>query len=201
MPRKILKRWLPDHRTIREHKHLQRFGTRLHDPNLWHLNRRSVPGAVSTGLFVAFIPTPFQMAIAAFFAILFRVNLPISVALVWVTNPLTMPPVFYFCYRLGAWLLDKPVHRIDFSNPSLTWLLTEMKMIWAPVLLGCLVTGAVAAILGNLFIRSFWRLHVNLSWRARQRRELARRRKNARQQEAGQKSGQDSGKNPEHDPR
>lgn len=179
MPRKLLKRFLPDHRTIKEHKHLQRFGTRLHDPNLWHLNRRSVPGAFSVGLFVAFIPTPFQMVISAALAILLRVNVPISVALVWVTNPITMPPVFYFCYKVGAWLLDKPVHRIDFSNPSLTWLVIEMKAIWAPFLLGCLIAGAFAAILGNLFIRAFWRLHVTRSWRVRQARERARRNEEA----------------------
>jgi uncharacterized protein (DUF2062 family) len=181
MPRKLLKRWLPDHRTFREHKHLKRFGSRLQDPNLWHINRKSVPGAVSAGLFAAFIPTPFQMVIAAALAILFRVNLPIAAALVWITNPITMPPVFFFCYRIGAWLLDRPVHRIDFSDPSITWLLTEMKAIWAPFLLGCMITAVGAAILGNLFVRAFWRIHVNMSWRAR-------RQKQSRQQEVGQKS-------------
>jgi uncharacterized protein (DUF2062 family) len=175
MPRKLFKRWLPDHRTFRDHKHLKRFGPRLHEPNLWHLNRRSVPGAFSVGLFVAFLPTPFQMAISAALAILFRVNLPISVALVWLTNPFTMTPVFYFCYKLGAWLLGRPVHRIDISEPSLTWLLMEMKTIGAPFLLGSLVTGTVAAILGNVFIRVFWRLHVSWGWRARRQRKLARR--------------------------
>ena len=36
---------MPDHKLIREHKHLRIFGSMLHDPNLFHLNRRSVAGA------------------------------------------------------------------------------------------------------------------------------------------------------------
>lgn len=167
MAKKLLKRWLPDHNTIRKHPHLQRFGTRLHDPNLWHLSRRSVPGAVSIGLFVAVVPLPFQMAIAAALAMIMRVNLPIAVVLTWVTNPFTTPAILYFSYRLGAWLLGQPVHRISFSEPSVDWLLGELGAIWAPLLLGTLVCGIVAAVLGNLFVRSFWRFHVVKSWQAR----------------------------------
>jgi len=176
MAKRLIKRWLPDHQKFREHQHLKRFGARLQDPNLWHLSRRSVPGAVSIGLFVAFIPVPFQMVIAAALAIAARVNLPISVALVWVSNPVTMPPLFYFAYRLGARLLGEPVHRVHIE-PSMSWLIGELQLIWAPLLVGCLVCGIVAAGVGNLFIRMFWRFHVVRHWQARkekaeQRREI-----------------------------
>jgi hypothetical protein len=102
VPKKLIKRYLPDHQTLRTHRHLQVFGARLHDPNLWHLNRRSASGAFAVGLFVAFIPLPLQMLLAAALAIVTQVNLPVSVALVWITNPVTMPPIFYFCYRVGG---------------------------------------------------------------------------------------------------
>lgn len=172
MPKKFLKRYLPDPHKVREHPHLSRFGARLHDPHLWHLSRRSVPGAVSIGLFVAFLPLPFHMILAAALAIAARVNLPISVALVWVSNPLTIPPIFYVTYKLGAWLLDEPARRITIE-PTFTWLITEFKAVWQPVLLGCLIYGLAAAILGNLLVRCLWRLHVVRSWRAR-REGLAR---------------------------
>ena len=107
MPKKFLQRLMPDHRTIREHRHLRFLGTLLHDPNLWHLNRRSASGAFAVGLFVAWVPVPFQMLLGAIGAILFRVNLPLSAALVWVSNPLTMPPLFYFAYLVGGWLLSR----------------------------------------------------------------------------------------------
>ena len=58
MPKKLIKRYMPDHRQIREHKHLQLFGSLLHDPNLWHLNRRSAAGAFAVGLFVRLYPFP-----------------------------------------------------------------------------------------------------------------------------------------------
>ena len=95
MAKKTIQRFLPDPNKIRHHKSLKIFGRLLQDANLWHLNRRSARGAFAVGLFFAFIPVPFQMVLAAAGAILFRVNLPISVALVWLTNPLTMPPIFY----------------------------------------------------------------------------------------------------------
>ena len=78
MAKKLIRRYLPDAHKIRDHKHLRLFGTLLHDPNLWHLNRRSVAGAFAVGLFMAFVPMPFQMIPAAALAILLRVNLPIS---------------------------------------------------------------------------------------------------------------------------
>lgn len=159
MPKRIIKRYIPDHRKIREHKHLRFFGALLHDPNLWHLNRRSVSGAMSVGLFSAFIPIPFQMVLAAALAIPFRVNIPISVALVWLSNPITMPPLLYFAYKIGAWLLDTPMHAISFEI-SVDWAMKELAMVWQPLLLGCFIIAVASAVLGNVIVRLLWRLHV-----------------------------------------
>jgi uncharacterized protein (DUF2062 family) len=84
-----------------------------------------------------------------------------------------MPPMFYFAYKLGARLLGEPARRIHIE-PTLSWLVVELKAGWAPFLLGCLVCGTVAALLGNLFIRSFWRCHVARSWQARRLRMAQR---------------------------
>ncbi len=159
VPRRIIKRFLPDHRKIRDHKHLRFFGKLLHDPNLWHLNRRSVSGAMSVGLFSAFVPIPFQMVLAAALAIPFRVNLPIAAALVWITNPITMPPVFYFAYKLGAWILGTTIQNVSFEI-SADWVMHELTQIWQPFLLGCFLLGTISAVLGNLIVRLFWRMHV-----------------------------------------
>lgn len=159
MPKKYFKRIMPDHKTIREHKHLQMFGTLLHDPNLWHLNRRSVSGAVAVGLFMAFVPVPFQMLFAAAVAIPLRVNLPLSVALVWVSNPITMPPLFYGAYLLGAWVLHRPEQPFHFEL-SWEWLGSGLLHIWEPFLLGCFLVGVTTAVLGYVAVRLFWRWHV-----------------------------------------
>ena len=166
MPRRIIKRYMPDPEFIRSHKHLRFLGTLLHDPNILHLNRRSVSGAFAVGLFMAFVPVPFQMVLGAVGAIVARVNLPISVALVWLTNPLTMGPMYYFCYKVGAWTLGTPPLNITFEfTPE--WMLQELSHIWQPFLLGCFLTGLGSAVLGYASIRLLWRLHVQHSWKQR----------------------------------
>ncbi len=160
VPKRIIKRYLPDHRKIRDHRHLRWLGNLLHDPNLWHLNRRSVSGAFSVGLFCAFMPIPFQMVLAAFLAIPARVNLPISAGLVWITNPVTMPPMFYFAYKLGAWLLDVEVQQHLQFEMSVAWMMSELALIWQPFLLGSLILATGSAVVGNLLVRALWRMHI-----------------------------------------
>jgi uncharacterized protein (DUF2062 family) len=169
LARKILKRYLPDAQTIRDHKHLQMFGTLLHDSNLWHLNRESVSRAFAIGLFMATVPMPFQMVPAAALAILFRANLPISVVLVWVSNPVTMPPYFYFCYKVGTWVLGIPTTPFHFDL-SWEWLGSELLSIWQPFLLGCFIVGSVLAVTSYFAMHGFWRWHVVRNWERRKQR-------------------------------
>jgi len=171
MAKKLLKRFLPDHRVVREHKLLRGFGGFLHNPNLWHLNRRSVPKAFAIGLFMAFVPVPFQMWLSAGAAIIFEANLPISVALVWLTNPLTMPPMFYFAYVVGNWILDEPARAFAFEL-TWDWLINQMSDIWEPFLLGCFVLGIISAILGYILIKLFWVIQVRKDWQIRRQKRL-----------------------------
>ncbi|MES9936430.1 MAG: DUF2062 domain-containing protein [Sedimenticola sp.] len=159
MPKHIIRKYAPDHETIRSHKHMQVFGRLLHDPNLWHMNRRSVSGAFAVGLFWSFIPMPFQMIAAAATAIPARVNLPISVALVWISNPLTMPPMFYFNYLVGALFVGNGAEAADFEM-TLEWFSQSMGQIWQPLYLGSLICGIIAALLGYVVMRGLWRLHI-----------------------------------------
>lgn len=173
MAKKLIRRYLPNPHKIRDHKHLRLFGRLLHDPNLWHLNRRSVSGAAAIGLFMAFVPMPLQMIPAAALAIYFRVNLPIAVALVWLTNPFTMAPVFYFCYHLGAWVLQTPVQPVTLEL-SLEWLTSEFHRVWQPFLLGSLIVSAVSAATGYFGMRLLWRWHVIRDWETRRKARLKR---------------------------
>jgi uncharacterized protein (DUF2062 family) len=166
--KKIFRRLIPEHKKIKEHKHLQIFGNLLHNPNLWHLNRYSVAWAFSIGLFCAFLPLPFQMVIAAALAIFAHANVPISVILVWVTNPFTMPPMFYFCYKVGTYLMGIPPKKFTIEI-SIEWLTTQIGNIWKPLWLGSLVVGTILAILGHITIRIAWRIMVNRAWQRRKR--------------------------------
>jgi uncharacterized protein (DUF2062 family) len=159
MPRKFLQRFLPHHRTIKENKHLQIFGDWLHEPNLWHLSRRSVAGAFAVGLFCAWVPIPFQMVLAAGAAILFRTNLPISIVLVWLTNPVTIPPMFYFAYLVGTWIVGAPVSHFSFEL-TFDWLFNELSAIWKPFLVGCFTMAAGSSLIGYASIQTIWRYVV-----------------------------------------
>lgn len=169
MPKKIIKRLMPDHQTIKNNKHLRIFGDLLHNANLWHLNRRSVSKAFAVGLFFAFMPVPFQMVLAAGFAIIVHANLPLSIALVWITNPLTMPAIFYFCYLVGTWVIGAPAGEFAFEA-SWQWLVDSVSTIGPAFIIGCGVLATVFAILGYMTINSLWRFSVAKEWRKRQAR-------------------------------
>ncbi len=167
MPRKFFKKYMPDQHLLRSHRSLRWLGTHLHDPNLWHLTRKSVSRAFLVGVFCAFLPIPGQMIVAAALALLCTSNLAISIGLVWLTNPLTMPPVFYTTYRLGAWILGTHVSVNESFQWDLSSLQSELAAIWWPLLLGSLLTGIVLAVVSYFAIQGFWIWHVNHSWRMR----------------------------------
>ena len=166
MPKKFINKFLPDHKTIREQKFLKLFGSMFQDPNLWHLNRHSASGAFGIGLFFAFWPVPFQMWLSAFAAIPLRVNLPLSIATVWLTNPLTMPPIFYGAYKVGAWVLGTDVGEFEFQL-SWEWLMGSVNTIGPAFLLGCMICSVVFGSLGYAAMNFLWRRSVIKSWQAR----------------------------------
>ncbi|MEB0041846.1 MULTISPECIES: DUF2062 domain-containing protein [unclassified Pseudomonas] len=166
MPRRLIKRFMPDPTSIREHKSLRYFGRFLQDPNLWHLNRHSVSRAMALGLFAALMPIPFQMLLAAALAIALRGNLPIGISLVWLTNPITMPPVFYCTYKIGSWLLQLPPRHFP-SELTWDWISGQLSTVWQPLLLGSMMAGLVFGALGFGLIQLYWRWSVSRRWRLR----------------------------------
>ena len=169
MPRKFFQRFLPHPKTIKENKTLQIFGDWLHEPNLWHLNRRSVAGAFAVGLFFAWMPVPFQMVLAAGTAIWIGTNLPLSVVLVWITNPVTITPMFYLAYVVGTCVIGEPMTDFSFEL-SFDWLLNELSAIWQPFLVGCFILAASSSLLGYLIINGVWGYSVLSRRSARKRR-------------------------------
>jgi len=172
MSRKLLKHITPSNDSIRSNKHIQIFGKLLHAPYLWHLGRRSASRAFAIGLFITLIPVPFHMVMAAASAIIFHANLPLSVALVWVNNPFTMVPIFYFGYLLGAWIMGLPIQTFDLAWPEGTiW--TWLGNTFLPCLLGCLVCSIIFSLAGYYGIDLIWRWHVIRQWRHRRINRIA----------------------------
>jgi len=134
---------------------------RMLDHNLWHFGRRSVAGGVGIGLFLSFIPIPIQMLLAVPFAILMRVNLPVTFTAIWATNPITFAPMFIFAYQVGRWITGDQTTsgEIPFT-PTFDGLAATFDVIWYPLLTGCLVCGVSAGAVGYVLVRWLWRLHL-----------------------------------------
>jgi uncharacterized protein (DUF2062 family) len=172
MPRRTLQKWMPTPERIRQLPGIHRFGRWLHEPGIWHLNRRSVARAFAIGLFVSLIPVPGQMTIAAVAAILFTANLPVAVSLVWLTNPFTMPAIFYGTYWLGARLTGSSV--IAFETMQQKGLVTTiLQDLYWPTVLGGVLCGLVLAPLGYATLSGLyhWRMRLNRRRRDRLRQQ------------------------------
>ena len=173
MPKNTLKRFMPSPRRLKNIRSLRYLGDWIYQPNLWHINRSSASRAFFVGLFMAFVPVPIQMVLAALTAVRVRCNLPIAVGLCWISNPVTMAPLFYFAYRVGATVLGSDPQTMEFQL-SWSWISSSLVAVWQPFLLGCLICGFFFGSLGYFTIQTLWRWQAVQRWEARRlRRRLA----------------------------
>ena len=85
-----------------------------------------------------------------------------------------MPPLFYFAYKIGAWVMGVP--ELDFQfELSFHWLGERLAQIWEPFLLGCFIVGTTLAVVGGVGMRYLWRFHVVQNWKERKRRRQEKR--------------------------
>jgi uncharacterized protein len=180
--RKLFRKYLPSHDSIRQSPWARPFGNWLHHPNLWHLHRRSVAGGVAVGLFAGLIPGPLQMISAAILAVLFRVNLPVAVFTTLYTNPFTILPLYVVAYEYGAFVIghNNGISSVRLQLPEMDWnnWLTVLPgwfiSLGKPFAVGLPLLAITLALLGYAGVRVLWRVMVVLEWRhraARRRRE------------------------------
>ena len=174
--RRTLKKYLPDHETIRQNPWLKPFESSLLHPRLWHLNRHSAAGAVAAGLFCGLIPGPLQMLGAAVCALLFRVNLPLAMLVTLYTNPFTIVPLYLLAYQIGRLFLGdgngfitppafNPTDMVAWTTAMQTWMLAVAK----PLGIGLVLLAAVLAALGYVATRAAWRIYLLTAWRRRKK--------------------------------
>ncbi|MBE7465595.1 MAG: DUF2062 domain-containing protein [Planctomycetes bacterium] len=66
----------------------------------------SIAASTAIGIFVAWTPTiGIQMIISFALCAVARVNRIAGPLMAWITNPVTIPPIFYFNYLVGSWIL------------------------------------------------------------------------------------------------
>lgn len=175
--RKLFRKHLPEPEAVLAKPWAAPFRPWLGHPNLWHLNRRSVPGAVAIGLFCGLIPGPVQMLGALLCAIPLRKNLPVAMVVTLYTNPFTIVPLYVVAYGYGKLLLghrgpDHPIAPLQWDWTLQTFVDWVMSL-GRPLAIGLLALGLTLAVVGYFATELFWRIHVVWAWRRRQRRRRA----------------------------
>ncbi|HEV7393447.1 MAG TPA: DUF2062 domain-containing protein [Burkholderiales bacterium] len=181
MPRKLFKKFLPSHESIKQNRYVACLGPRIQHHNLWHLNRRGVAGGVAAGLFAGLIPgsNPVQFLAASLLAVAFRVNLPIAVAVTLYSNPLTIVPLYFAAFKLGQLALLQ--HGGDLPSVALAlegkgfreWIPTAFQWLASvgkPLLVGLPLLAIILAFIGYFAVHWAWRIYVMMEWRKRRLR-------------------------------
>ena len=166
--RNLFKRYIPHKESIASNSIIRLFDEYLHDPNIWHIHRRSSAGGAAIGVFCAFIPIPIQTLSAVALAILFRMNLPIAILFSFLANPITVPFIFFYSYKLGSILFGLEENQITNIIPENTtiieWFNTIFLNIWEPLLIGCLILGLISSSITYFLIRLIWRINAIAKW-------------------------------------
>ena len=176
-PKKFLRRYFDGRDTSASLRKFGWLGEGIHSRELRHFSRKSVAGGVSLGFFLAFIPIPIQMLLAVPASVMAKVNLPVTMLALWISNPLTMAPLLIFAYKVGAWMTNQSgaLSTLAFE-PTFSGLAEKLNEIWWPLSVGCLMCGIGAAIIGNYLVRWLWLLFLLRSKRKnRQRRNTGNR--------------------------
>lgn len=155
---------------------------------------------IAVGVFVGLTPTVgFQMVIAVAVAAALRANKVVCIPMVWITNPVTLVPIYAACFRIGSALTGLGAatasHEATAQLTSLEaaggmdrwvelgfWkeLLQTITRVGAELWVGCLFVGSIAAVIA--YFASRWgvsayreRRAIRLAARGRVPREQRRR--------------------------
>ena len=162
-----LKKWmrpLPRRSNIHRYPVLKWFsGMARRRVFLWSFRSREMVTALFLGLIVAFLPlVGIQMLIVFFLALWFRANLPVIVAVQWVSNPFTMGPIYYADYKIGLAMMELfsiAPEPNPLLQPDYDWAHFELRD------LGALLDTFPPMMLGGLALGSFIGLVVAVAYK------------------------------------
>ncbi len=133
-----------------------RLGDRLLDKSLWMPTRVSLARAWLLGIPVTTVPfLPAQTLFAAVLAIACRANVLLSIALQFLSSPVTAPVQLSACYFTGRVLQGE--------SPASAWahLLAKPEIVFSKqavfsLYLGAAVVGPLLGVIGYAIIMLFW---------------------------------------------
>lgn len=124
---------------------------------------------VAVGIFVTWTPTVgLQMVLTVLIAILLRANKFVGIPFVWISNPVTLVPIYKWCnYEIGRWMLGGNYQSPDFARAfhvGGSWWLevwaNRIRAFWeatwqafGPLWLGSCVVGLILGTLSYFAVR------------------------------------------------
>jgi len=127
-------------------------------PEFLQANRKMISRGVFIGIFIAFIPMPMQMAAVLLVMPFVRFNVPIAIAMCWLSNPFTMPPMYYMEYLTGSFFLGSEISSVEMT---LDWFSDNIDDIFIPLYIGTLFYSIVGASSSYWAVNHFWKSSVH----------------------------------------
>lgn len=133
------------------------------------INRKSVTRGLFWGLLWGFIPMPMQMLAVLATTPLMKFNVPIAFTMVWLSNPVTMPFMYYMEYKTGVWLLGSG----GLENIALTlaWFQSHWDDIVVPLYIGTVPYSLGVSSLVYIVVDRLWILSVKRHRKTRYRKD------------------------------
>lgn len=120
--------------------------------------RKAVSRGLLVGLFWGFIPMPMQMGGVIVTTPFFRFNVPIALATVWLSNPITYPPLWYLEYLTGNLLLGR--EGLENIELTMSWFQNHWDDIVVPLYVGTAFYSTVVAYAIYLLVNWLWKRSV-----------------------------------------
>ena len=118
------------------------------------INRKSIARGIFIGLFWGFIPMPMQMLAVLAMTPFLKFNIPIAISMVWLSNPITMPFMYYMEYQTGNFLLAK--EELENIELTLNWFSNNWDNIIIPLYVGTIPYSIFVSALVYYIVNKLW---------------------------------------------
>ncbi|MBE2287702.1 MAG: DUF2062 domain-containing protein [Prosthecobacter sp.] len=160
-------RFLKHPRKLRDRPTMRWFARHFLDKRVWKPTQHTLSGGMAVGMFITLQLLPIQMPTATILAAIFRVNIPIAIAMCWLSNPFTIPFIAWLEYAIGKWFLA--LYTTVPTTPFPNHLPESMVDAWlvlkehAPVMLvGGIILGAVCSLVSYVGTWGFWEVGTRM---------------------------------------
>ena len=137
-----------------------RFRDRLKNMLRIDASPRKIAASFATGVFIGFSPFfGFHTLLGLLTAYVFRLSRTATVTGVFITNPVSLVPIYTFCIWLGMVLMGMDMSdviiNINWKTMTLVNMSIELGALLLPFFLGTFVSGVVGAFISYYAVRAY----------------------------------------------